>query len=1461
MTKNQTSEYILVSYKYCKVLLFATLMCFCGNQAYSQIGAPTTVDVMILSADTCQRMTGSLRWEFQSGNPIAVFVTNMNSGTQYFGSANDPQLFENLPAGNYVVDPIPGMDFDPISGEPVIGFGISTIVTIGATNISYVTNNLVGCGSYTFNGTNYTQSTTLQSTVTSGNCIEHHTTNIQIFPTNNVHLNSSNNNFNCNDSSLLSITGNNINHIQSINWIHNGVSFANNTSNILVVTAGGNGNGNGLNQFNRPLGIAYDAQGNMYVSDYNNSRVLKFPPNSTSITQAIVIAGGNGSGNGLNQLTRPAGIFVQGNFLYVCDYDNFRVMKYPINPLNNSGAGVIAAKNGLSYNNEVFVTAAGEIYVSEHTQCRVSKFAANSDEFTQGVVVAGSTVGTIVGALGATCGNNLNQLNAPVGIWVANNGDLYIADRHNHRIVKWVAGATSGIVVAGGNGQGSALNQFDHPVDIAFDAIGNMYVSEEQGARVMYFQPNSNSTSYGFVYMDNTFLNFVGHIAFNADGNLNISDGGNYRVVMLNKIASNWVHSTGTYFANVTFDNGCPETVGPIQINSNVLATTDTMILTACDSLIYKQIIYTNSSTLFDTLKTVENCDSIYRFVMITINHLSTSTTNTTICTSALPYIWNGNSYNAAGTYIVILTNAVGCDSVATLNLTVSSAPVSQTINLAGCNNVLYNSNSYNTSTILNETLQNIYGCDSVYKTINIIVNANPVLQIQIPIDSCATTATTISTSVSYNTYSWALPNGSILNTSTITGSQAGIYQLTVTNSQGCSATASFALLNCIQPSITIIGDSILCGGEGTSEITAIIAGYPNATFEWTDPYGGTSSSNPIAVNNGSEGLYTLVATLPNGSTITKTINISSTTAITYSVTGQNLCTGATVGSFDITTTGGTAPYTYAWTNNVTSAINTNEDQFNIPYNQGFYGTITDANGCSTVANMYFQVHSPVAVFVNGTTLPCGVTSGNITISATGGLPFYDTSGNPYYIGTGIQNLSVGNYTIYVKDSIGCETAATFSVTAPCVCSIPQVSISTDFSQTGIRGGKVYYCYGAALTLTGSLINSATYSWTGPNGFTATTRTIQINPAKPINSGRYTVTASLNASCFSTGYVDVVVLPQLVVTTSSSISVCPNTPVTLSATASSTPVTFYWTYNFATVNPTTFIATNANQGVYLVKAVDAYKCSGISTLKVNLLPVPAPVISGALRVCVGSTIQLAATPTGGVWTSLNNRAGINTNTGVLTGLTGGGASIGYTVTNTNGCSAFTNYNVTVNAIPAIPTITYAPGTPNPQYGAGAGNYCLNRTFGVVGTPSGGIWLSSNNNTMTVSPLGIANTIGLGSASLTYTIINNGCSNSRSITGNVVGCANRSNFTNAEVNIPNNDFILYPNPAKNILYLKIERLVGQGKLILYDILGKEVLKQNLSIGLNEINISNLKKGIYLTSIITNLGIQTKKIIVE
>jgi hypothetical protein len=211
------------------------------------------------------------------------------------------------------------------------------------------------------------------------------------------------------------------------------------------VVAGGNGQGNRNDQLDYPMDVIVDKQNDcLIISDYDNKRIVQWPRRlyvsdvskhevrryKIGETNGTVVAGGNGSGNRLDQLNGPHYICVdQDDSVYISDYSNHRVMKW-----------VKGAK--------------------------------------EGIVVAG----------GQSQGNGLTQLSYPRGVIVDQLGTVYVADCGNHRVIRWLKGAREGSVVGGGNGQGRQANQFDTPLGLSFDRKNNLYVVDYSNHRVQKFQ-------------------------------------------------------------------------------------------------------------------------------------------------------------------------------------------------------------------------------------------------------------------------------------------------------------------------------------------------------------------------------------------------------------------------------------------------------------------------------------------------------------------------------------------------------------------------------------------------------------------------------------------------------------------------------------------------------------------------------------------------------------------------------------------------------------------------------------------------------------------------------------------------------------------------------------------------------------------------------------------------------------
>jgi len=156
-------------------------------------------------------------------------------------------------------------------------------------------------------------------------------------------------------------------------------------------------------------------------------------------------------------------------------------------------------------------------------------------------------------------------------------------------------------------------------------------------------------------------------------------------------------------------------------------------------------------------------------------------------------------------------------------------------------------------------------------------------------------------------------------------------------------------------------------------------------------------------------------------------------------------------------------------------------------------------------------------------------------------------------------------------------------------------------------------------------------------------------------------------------------------------------------------------------------------------------------------------------------------------------------------------------------------------------------------------FCQNKTFGLVGSPIGGTWSSTNTAVVTVTNQGVAYTAGIGTGEVIYTVSNtNGCSRSYNTVGNVVACTPRGVNANQTIE---QSFTIFPNPAKSLTSLMIDKLTGEGKIIVTDLYGKQVKTQAITIGKNSIDVSKLSKGMYFVSVITTEEKITKKLIVE
>jgi gliding motility-associated-like protein len=306
-------------------------------------------------------------------------------------------------------------------------------------------------------------------------------------------------------------------------------------------------------------------------------------------------------------------------------------------------------------------------------------------------------------------------------------------------------------------------------------------------------------------------------------------------------------------------------------------------------------------------------------------------------------------------------------------------------------------------------------------------------------------------------TYQWSTTPTQ--NTPQATNLPAGNYAVTVTDANGCDNTTQIAIQQPSELTLTLSQTPSSCyqGTDGTA-IADVQGGTLPYTYQWSN--GANTATNTNLVGGGS---YTITVTDVNGCAQADSITIQQPQAITLTTSSTStLCYGSSDGTATVIPIGGTAPYTYQWSNTQTDSIAVNLAAANYTI------TVTDANGCSNTATTTVQQPTPIVLQLQHQDIPCaGDTSGVITTTIAGGTAPYIYLWSNNATTTTLTQLDVGNYTLTVTDANGCTQTATTQIAspyAPLQLTI-QTTPTTCFGDTDGRifvqaqGGKPPYAY------------------------------------------------------------------------------------------------------------------------------------------------------------------------------------------------------------------------------------------------------------------------------------------------------------------------------------------------------------------------------------------------------------------
>ena len=269
-----------------------------------------------------------------------------------------------------------------------------------------------------------------------------------------------------------------------------------------------------------------------------------------------------------------------------------------------------------------------------------------------------------------------------------------------------------------------------------------------------------------------------------------------------------------------------------------------------------------------------------------------------------------------------------------------------------------------------------------------------------------------------YSAFLWS--NGA--TTEDISGLTTGTYTVVATDANGCTGTQSFTLGDaCNATNITItanITDVSGAGNDGAIDISLTGGLTPYSAFLWSN---GATTEDLSGLTTGT---YTVVATDANGCTGTESFTVGNACLpfnITANISPES--SAGNDGAINVTTTGGTAPYTYNW--NPATGTTTGNPSGLVA---GTYAvTATDANGCTGTNSFVVDAFNcpTITVTASGTNVTCaGGNDGTATANATGGTAPYT-----YNWGSANENaLTAGTYTVTATDVDGCFSTATVTI-------------------------------------------------------------------------------------------------------------------------------------------------------------------------------------------------------------------------------------------------------------------------------------------------------------------------------------------------------------------------------------------------------------------------------------------------
>jgi gliding motility-associated-like protein len=257
----------------------------------------------------------------------------------------------------------------------------------------------------------------------------------------------------------------------------------------------------------------------------------------------------------------------------------------------------------------------------------------------------------------------------------------------------------------------------------------------------------------------------------------------------------------------------------------------------------------------------------------------------------------------------------------------------------------------------------------------------------------------------------------------------AETYTVEISDDNNCKLFLTQEILQPLAPiAVTTSVVDVLCKGNNTGSIDLLVSGGTLPyTFNWSNGQTTEDISNLLA------DLYTYGIVDANGCTFGGSETVIEPLlplTVTNIITDVN-CYGESNGIIDLTVFGGTAPYSFQWTNSTFELSATSEDLINYPMDSYRY-EVTDAHGCKEIDTL--DINEPPVLTISNVPVHIlckGGNNGSVDITVNGGVTPYSYSWNNGFVSEDISNLIAGYYEVLVTDDHGCTISDNATLTEP----------------------------------------------------------------------------------------------------------------------------------------------------------------------------------------------------------------------------------------------------------------------------------------------------------------------------------------------------------------------------------------------------------------------------------------------